>query len=308
LAQSYPSLVAIFEHVTFANNALDGDEACDVATRQIFPNGDSPTSAQEPFYTVLVGTNDVDRSDAVAYEATFALCHRAIVSWLGLPIELKVLADSSVVSTSGPGTINKSSYWNAWSTQGQGSAISFKITMSREGPIYAWPIIDDDSGASYSYSLDGTVVGSSDVSPTPKLGTHNRSTQSLGFLRFGPVPAGTHVVTFVQENSGSSGVSIIGIGSPAISAFGSLPTVLVGTIPYQYHQSGSGTCTSFDPVCLAYIRDIENNAAQFSTDGLNIKVFDTREYMHGTAAEMNDTLHPNVLGQQEIGHSVEAAW
>ena len=308
LTQAYPVLVAISEHVNFANNALDGDEACDVTTREIFPNRDSPTLAQERFFTVLIGTNDVDRSNAVAYEPTFTLCHRAIVSWLGLPVELKVLAGSSGVSTSGLVTMGSFDDWNAWTTAGQGSAIAFKIKTSREGAIYAWPIIDDNSGASYSYSLDGLEIGSSNVRVNPRLSTYNGSTKSLGFIRIGSVSAGTHVVTFTQTSSGSSGVSILGIGSPAISATGPLPTVLVGTIPYQHHESGSGNCTPTDPICLAYVQDIENNAAQFSVDGLAVKIFDTREFMHGTAAEMSDTLHPNALGQQEIGASVEAAW
>jgi lysophospholipase L1-like esterase len=308
LTQAYPPLVALFEKVTFTNNALDGDEACDVTTRQIFPNGDSPTFAEDPTYTVLIGTNDVDRSDATTYEPTFTLCHRAIVSWLGLPVELKVLAGGSGASTSGPGALNKTDNWDAWSTQGAGSSISFTITTAREGAIYAWPIIDDTSSASYSYWLDGVAIGSSDVSSTPKVSTYNGTTQSLGFLRFASVPSGTHVVSFVQTSPGSSGVSIVGIGSPAITATGPLPAVLAGTIPYQYHESGSGRCTPTDPLCLAYIQDIEDDASLLSADGLKVGIFDTRKYMMGTAAEMNDPLHPNALGQEEISHSVEAAW
>jgi lysophospholipase L1-like esterase len=306
--QSYPALVAVFENVTFANNALDGDEACDVTTRQIFPNRDNPTFAEHPTYTVLIGTNDVDRSDAVTYEPTFNLCHRAIVSWLGLPAELKVLMGSNAVSTSGPGAIDTSDSWNAWSTEGEGSSVTFKITTSRKGPIYGWPIIDDTSVASYSYWLDGLEVASAQVSADPKISTYNRTTQSLGFLRFGSVPAGVHVVSFVQTSSGSSGVSVVGIGSPATSISGPMPTVLVGTIPYQDHPSGTGRCTPSDALCLAYIEDIENDAALFTSDGLDVVVFDTRKYMLGTPAEMNDALHPNPLGQKEISQSVEAVW
>jgi lysophospholipase L1-like esterase len=59
---------------------------------------------------------------------------------------------------------------------------------------------------------------------------------------------------------------------------------------------------------LEYIRDIDADVRQFSADGLDVRLFDTRMYMFGTAAEMNDTLHPNALGQIELSHAVEASW
>ena len=308
LHQAYPTLVAEFENVTFANNAIDGDEACDIPTRQLFPNNDSPTLETHPTYSVLIGTNDVDRPDDLAYEPIFALCHRATVSWVAVPAEYKVLAGGSGASTTGRGSLDTANNWNAWTTAGQGSSVSFKITTSSKGPIYAWPLIDDNSDGTYTYALDGTVIGSSQMRTTPKLATKNGSTQSLGFIRIDKVAAGTHVVTFTQTSAGSDGISIVGIGTPAGTASGTLPTVLAGTIPYQNRPSGKYKCVPGEPVCLAFIKDIEDNVAMFTADGLDLKIFDTRKYMHGTPAEMADPLHPNALGQKEIGYSVEAAW
>lgn len=306
--QSYPSLVSGFEHVTFANNAIPGDEACDVTTRQIFPNDDHPDFSTHPTYTVLIGTNDVDRNDAVDYEPIFALCHRALVSWLAIPEEHKTLAGGSGASTHGPGTLLTTNKWNAWTTGGKGSSVGFRITLSRSGSIYAWPLIDDDSDASYQYSLDGAALGTEQVQTSPGLRTKNGTKVSLGFLEIDQVPAGTHVVTFVQTSSGADGVSLVGIGSPAAASSGQNPAVLVGTVPLQNHESRPGKCTPTEPLCLSYVKVIEDDAAMFSAAGLDVRVFDTRKYMHGTRAEMWDNVHPNALGQQELARSVEAAW
>jgi len=59
---------------------------------------------------------------------------------------------------------------------------------------------------------------------------------------------------------------------------------------------------------LEYIQDIEASVNLFSGDGLDVRLFDTRQYMFGTASEMNDSLHPDALGQVELSHSVEASW
>jgi hypothetical protein len=306
--QAYPVLVATDENVTFAKNALGGDQACDVPTRQIFPNGDSPTLATHPTYTLLIGTNDVDVKGTGPYEAVYVLCHQATISWLGVPAEYKVLANTSEMTTTGFGAIDSSNNWNAWTTEAQGSTVSFTIAMANPGPIYAWPRIDDDNPATYTYSLDGVVLGAATTQTTPRISTQNGSTNSLGFLRLSQVPAGIHVVTFTQTSAGVNGVSVVGIGTPAGPVINRLPTVLVGTIPFQLHGGSVGACTSSDAPCLEYIKDIEADVTLFSADGLDIRLFDTRKYMFGTAAEMDDSLHPNVLGQIELSQSVIASW
>ena len=306
--QAYPALVAEFEKVNFVNNALAGDQACDVPTRQIFPNKDSPTAHLHPTYTVLVGTNDVDVKGVGAYEAVFMLCHKALISWLAVPLEYKVLATSNEMKTSGPGSLDTKNNWNAWTTGGPGATVSFTITTRKEGPIYAWPRIDDKNPGTYSYSLDGKVLGAGSTQTTPRISTENFTTDSLGFLRLPVVSAGTHVVEFTQTSEGANGLSILGIGAPAEARADELPTVLVGNITYQLHGGSIGACVISDLPCLRYIQDIEADVNVFSSDGLRVRLFDTRKYMFGTAAEMNDSLHPNALGHIELSQAVEASW
>jgi hypothetical protein len=184
--------------------------------------------------------------------------------------------------------------------------VSFPITLTTSGPIYAWVRIGDNNPATYTYSLDGVVLGTASTHTNPSISTQNGSSNSLGFLRLPPVSAGTHVVTFTQTSAGVNGVSVVGIGTPAGPTTNTLPTVLMGTVPYQY---GNGRCTvADDQPCQEYINDIETDVNILAADGLNVQLFDTRQYMFGTAAEMSDALHPNALGQIELSHSVEALW
>jgi len=304
--QAYPVLVAALKQVPMANYAISGDQACDVPKRQIFRNQESPTLATHMEYSVLIGTNDVVHKGTGAYESVFVLCHQAAISWLALPAEYKVLAGGSGVTTTGAGGMDSSNHWNAWTTAGQGSTVSFAITMAVPGPLYAWPRINDEDPATYTYALDGILLGSASTQTTPRIATYNGSTDSLGFLRLSMVQAGNHVITFTQTSSGANGVSVVGIGTPRGAATNTLPTVLVGTVPYQFNSS---KCTpSSDAPCSEYILDIEADVNLFAGDGLDVRLFDTRNYMLGTAAEMNDSLHPNVLGQTELSQSVEASW
>ena len=287
----YPAFVAEYEAVTYVDNALSSDQACDVSARQVFPNEDSPTLAAHPRYTLLIGTNDVSVKGIGAYEKVFMLCHQADISWLAIPAEYKVLANGSGVTTAGIGAIDSSNNWNAWTTGELGATVSFTITTNLFGPIYAWPRIIDGNSGTYTYSIDGVVVGSGRTETTPRIATKNGTSSSLGFLRLPSVAAGTHVVTFTQTSAGEDGVSVVGIGSPTRRTGDVLPTVLVGTVPRQ--KLGS-PCNSSHGPCQKYIADIEADVDIFSSDGLNVRLFDTRKFMLGSPLEMDDPVHPNV--------------
>ncbi len=306
--QAYPSLVARTENVPLSNRAIIGDQGCDVARRQIFAHSDSPTLTGHTVSTILMGTNDVDSVGTGPYEAVYMLCERAYISWLGLPREFKVLANGGNVSKTGLGALDRSNNWNAWTTRGKGTTVSFTITTAAKGSIYAWPLIDDNNSATYSYSLDGTEVGTGNMNTSPQMATRNGTSRSLGVIRIPNVAAGRHVVKFTQTSYGLNGFAIVGVGSPVVQAGRNLPTVLVGTITYQWRDGGSEACTRTDAPCLQYIQDSESDVALLAGDGLDVRIFDTRKYMFGTASEMNDSLHPNEMGQAELAKSVEAVW
>ena len=193
--QAYPALVAAYAKIPLENYALGGDQACDIPKLQIFRSSDSPSVAKLVEYSVLIGTNDADVYGPGAYEAVFRTCHQAVVSWLGVPLELKVLATSPSVETSGPGAIDATNNWMSWTTEGLGSSVSFSITLSAAGSIYAWLRIDSKNDTTYSYALDGNVLGSASVAPAHVINTQKGTSDSLGFLRIPDVAAGKHVVT-----------------------------------------------------------------------------------------------------------------
>jgi lysophospholipase L1-like esterase len=43
-------------------------------------------------------------------------------------------------------------------------------------------------------------------------------------------------------------------------------------------------------------------------DGLNVLLFDTRQYLQATSADMSDAVHPSAEGQQKLSQAVQAAW
>ncbi len=306
--QAYPTLVSREKNAPLTNLANAGDQACDVPARQIFPNSVSPTLASHATYSLLIGVNDVDIQGDGAYEQVFVQCHQAALAWLALPAEGKVLAGSAGFVADGPGQIDTTNGWNAWTTQGQGSTVSFTITMTASGPIYAWPLIDDASTATYGYALDGVQTGTSAVQTSPQMATKNGTTRSLGFLRWPWAPAGRHTVTFIQISTGTSGISVVGIGAPSALPAGQLPAVLAGTVPYQLHTGQNVGCQATDAPCLAYNSDILADVNMFAGDGLNVLLFDTRQYLQGTAVEMSDAVHPNAKGQEKLSEAVQAAW
>jgi lysophospholipase L1-like esterase len=80
-----------------------------------------------------------------------------------------------------------------------------------------------------------------------------------------------------------------------------MPLVLVGTTP---RQEPGATCSQSDNPCAAYIADIEANVDLLAGDGLAVDLFDSRKYTTGTGIDMEDSIHPNPLGQYDIALSL----
>jgi hypothetical protein len=304
-ALAYPSLIAGDRRFALSNFSIPGDMACDVPTRQIFPNSDNPTTGAFPLYTLMIGTNDEDLRGAFGYLVpVFNLCQQASIAWLALPANLKVLATAAGVVTSGPGSINPAHNFNAWATATQNASIAFPIALAAPGPIYAWVRIADNDPGAFSYAVDGVVLGSMNTATMPFIATQNGSTESIGFLRLPAIAAGSHTVTFTQTSSAGT-MQIVAIGAPPApppAAQPSLPTVIVGDPPLQLAVND---CTGY-PVCLAYPPDIQANVALFAGDGLNVIYAENHTYMFATPSEMNDALHPNALGHSELRYAFEA--
>ena len=299
--QAYPYLIGNDNGYAVADFGIPGDQACDIAPRQIGRNLDAPGAAGFPLYTMLIGTNDADVKGVGPYEATFNLCQQAAIGWLAVPLDLKVLAPSGMV-TQGVGTVASMGGWKYWLTDTQDSSISFSIELPAAAPVYVWRrIVDGDSGT-YTVAVDGTLAGSLTTASFPAMSTQNGTTASVALFRIPAVPAGQHTILFTQTSAVGT-MQIVGIGAPP-TAKRSLPPVIVGSVPLQ--MAGTSAPCSTNPLwCYGYTADVYANVMLFHDDGLDVRFADNHPYMHATAAEMNDPIHPNPLGQSELRTAFE---
>ncbi len=297
---AYPGLAAAYDSVPLSNYAISGDEACDVATLQIFPHSDSPALATNGLYSLLIGTNDVDVRGTGVGEATFNLCHGAVLSWLATPQEDKLLATSPSVTVTGASHLDGLANYNAVTTDAQGASIIFPFTRATAAPVYLWYRITDGYTNTFTCTLDGSVVATLADAPTPAILTQNGNNTAMGVLRVAAVPAGSHSLRCVQTGTGPAGMGLIAMGGPPPAGTVKRPRLLAGLLPPQVGTGRSATIAAYDA-------DIKANVALYAGDGLDIELFNAAAYMSGTTADFSDSLHPNALGYQEIFGALQLA-
>jgi hypothetical protein len=302
--QDYVVFLASQLGLPFVNYAHSGDQACDLPTNQIFPNAESPTLETKAFYSLLISTNDVDVKGTGTYEAVFNLCQQASIAWLALPVEDKVLASSATVTVIGPATLDTAHNWNAMVTNAPDASVTFPFTLAAAGPLYVWYRITDGNLGSFSYAVDGSILGSGSSATLPPMQTQNGNTESLALLRLPSLPAGPHALRLTQTSPGLAGMGVVAIGIPPSTYQPNLPEVLVGTTPRQ-RSGGGAPCSDTLAPCSVYTSDITANVSIFARDGLNVHLFDTAKYMTGSPAEFLDSIHPNALGHAEIFRSIQ---
>ena len=294
----YASLAASYNHLTLTDYAISGDQACDVPTRQIFANADSPALASAGLYSLLIGTNDATFRGAGANETTFNLCDQAAISWLATPLESKLLATAGSVQVSGASHLETQDNFNAVTTDALGATITFPFTRSVAAPVYLWYRITDNNPYSFTCGFDGGAETTFNNAPAPAIQTYNNTTTSVGVYRFGAVAAGSHSLRCTQRSAGTFGMGLIAIGGPPAAGTAMRPRLLVGLLSPQLNGAHSTDITAYDA-------DIRSNVALFAGDGLDVELFDASKYMTGTTADLFDLVHPNVLGQQEIFQAFE---
>jgi hypothetical protein len=296
IQNSYPYQMGYSLGFGVTDYALDGSQACDIAPTEIFANNENPSISSNMLYSLMIGTDDSARNTP-GYAAVFSKCYQGAVAWLAVPSEFKVRANDPGVTTSGGGAFDTNNNWNSWVSYGQGSSITFPLTLSSARPVYIWArMIDTDIGT-YSYSLDGVVVGNATNGSIPEVATNNGTAGSLQLLRIPAATAGSHTITLSQTSSSGS-MNIVGIGTPPDTQQGA-PAVLASDIPYLLNTAGTG-CSGTATPSLVYMVQIENAVEMLNGDGLNVAFIPTREYMFGTAAELADETHPNALGHREL--------
>jgi hypothetical protein len=298
-ANLYANRLAADAGVSATVDAHSGDQACDVANTQVFPN-ESPADAKNALYTLMIGTNDANVKGTGAYEAVFNLCHQASISWLGSSSANKYTGASFTAVPSGWTTDTTYAAVTGLKSTSSGAVSNWPVT-SYGGPVAIWYRIVDGNGGSFSYSVDGGTPVAVNAFTSPAIATQNGSTQAVG-VAFATVAAGAHTVSIAVTSASGAGnlVGVLAVGtSPASTQFQG-PKVWVGGTPFQENDNLSATTGEYNADVLA-------NVTLLAGYGFGAQFVDVRKYLFGTPVEMYDTLHPNDLGHQHLEEAFESA-
>jgi len=288
-----------------------GDMACDTAGRLLFPN-DSPTIAvPQPLRTLLISTNDLRwdatfaTQNALTLLPQFNTCHQALISYMGVPSQSKVMGSAATMTGTCATDTTYSANQGALCTS-SGSTLTFSITTAG-GPIYIWPrLIYGDTGT-WTYSVDGGAAASYSTALTTKtanMTAGNNAAQTVGFIRIPGIIAGTHTIVFTQTTAGNMG--IVAVGTPSSAPYADLPPVIVGDTPNLGPGNGASlTSTNYLTVLSGYRAAIASNIALLQGDGLNVNAALVSKYFQGNQPGApndiyTDGVHPNDVGHAEL--------
>lgn len=306
-ASRYPSLVASRLGIPSLNvTANVSDQACDVFPRALYVDGITVGGSGGQLLSLMVGTNDVDKKGTGSYEATYRLCHTALLAFLAIPSDSLFRGGNPAVSGAGAwsaaaDTDNRAFTFGGMYARGAGTLTFSPGTVSVPTPTYILYSIDDAAPATAVFTVTderGTVLGTAGSTPPVSMATANGTTQSLGVLRVVRAPGTSQVVA----STSSGGVSIYGVGSipkPVVSV------ILSADVPNQLQGRPVATAAAI----AAYNADIAVDEATVRGDGAAVAHVYDDLYMLGTPAEMNngDQLHLSALGDANMASAFVAA-
>ncbi len=289
--QAYPALLASAFSLPLNDQGGVGDMACDVFNHHILNTRDEFTTNAGQAYTLMIGTNDTYEKGVGAYEAVYNECDQAALSWLALSRPNKLVAgDAGLVATGGCGRVPDAAHDATLYCAAAGNVTGTVTTAG--SPIYLWYLIDDNApaGAALQVTVDGAPAGSVAAATNPSISTYNHTSASIALLRL-PVAAGPHTVVLAA----SAGAGVLALGTVPAS-HRALSFVVSGDVPVMRTNSAVVTTA----VQLQFTADVRANVALLQSDGLDVRIAPDRQYMQGSPSEMIDTLHPNLLGHQEL--------
>ena len=200
-AQRYPAIVAQALNRSLVTYASPNNTACDLMPQEILPHEVGTSSAFNPVYSILIGTNDLAGFGIGPREQVFNLCYQAAIAWLAIPPANKVLVGAITGNTT-------------------------RFTLTTTGaPAYLWYGIQTATSNTFTVSVDGAPA---------TLATPTQSAVSSYALLRIPVSPGTHTFD-ITDQSGT--VNLLGMGSPPISGSA---TILAGDVPNQTSGDTAG--------------------------------------------------------------------
>jgi lysophospholipase L1-like esterase len=279
---------------SFTNWCINGGQAAEI-TRSIYSKA-NPESGRNPWFTVMMGTNDVEvygpnKDQQQVFENSLA----ASVAWLALPRRSKVFAQDAEIHATGK-WIGDNELHAGLGLQSStpNSALAFTLKTSGAPIYFAYRVMDDDK-ASASVSVDGKQAAVLNAHGTngARIRTMQGNPDSVALFRYA-VAAGTHKIR-IEVNTGGEGrnsFSFLWAGTPAPPALAEQPGVLVSGVLRQKWDTKKSLTERYDAL-------VQKVVAEFSGDGLPVHYVPVRQRLDATT-DMDDYLHPNDAGHQHL--------
>lgn len=302
IGSSYASLLTSYLNIATVNWGIPSFYACDMTTTKVFYYI-NPGLTRPAFYTMMIGTNEAAFKGVGAYEAVYRDCHKAALSWLGVPVEYKSLTVYSPnCSHAGTWTVDSNANATIWPggialmSTTNGSTATCTITTTGR-PIYAWFRQNDTWAGTFTYAVDGGTPVSVNSFTTPATAT-SCCTGGGNVIRIPDLAAGSHSVVFtVTSATGASNVvDILGIGTPAPDGVNPKQAVYAAGVPREQNDANALSVAQYD-------KDAQADIALLASDGLPIRFVNVQQYLN-TTTDMTDSLHPNNAGHAHL----EQAW
>jgi lysophospholipase L1-like esterase len=303
--KGYAYLLAKDAGGSYANWCVNGGQAADIARRWIYPKANAE-NGRNPWFTVMVGTNDVEVYGANKdQQQTFESSLAASIAWLAIPRRAKIFGQDAQVQARGEWRADDEVHAGLGRhSSTPGSSLVFALHTSG-APIYLAYRVADDNRATAAVSIDGkqaavlAACGTKGGTKGARIRTALGDTESVALFRY-PAATGFHEIriTVSDGGAGTGGFSFLWAGTAPPVEAAERPGVLVAGILRQKWDTKKELTEAYDGI-------VQRVVARLAGDGLPVHYVPVRQYVDATR-DMDDYLHPNDAGHEHLRRAFES--
>lgn len=285
---------------SYTNWCLNGGQAADLARGWIYPKA-NPENGRNPWFTLMVGTNDVEFYGANKDEQqTFESSLAASIAWLAIPRRAKIFGQDAQVQARGDWKADDELHAGLGrQSAAPGSSLVFALHTSG-APIYMAYRVADGNRATAAVSIDGKQAAVLAACGTngAKIHTALGNTESVALFRY-PAATGFHEIriTVKDGGAGAGGFSFLWAGTAPPVEAAEQPGVLVAGILRQKWDTKKELTEVYDGI-------VQKVVARLAGDGLPVHYVPVRQFVNATS-DMDDYLHPNDAGHEHLRRAFE---
>ncbi|HEV2575910.1 MAG TPA: hypothetical protein VGU25_01755 [Acidobacteriaceae bacterium] len=284
---------------TAQNLCRAGDMAADTARAWVMPNA-VPALGRRQLYTLMVGTNDLLQCGGqTGCLPNFINAMTAMLSWLALPANDKVLGSSLNVSSAWTPDLNI-----GVATNTAGASLSFPVQQTVDGrTLYiAYRVFDAGkvNGGTATVQVDGkTVATLSTIANAGRfISTPNGTSDTIWAVGIPLGAVGAHTVTITNGSSGGFfSFQWAGVSSGQYASTTGAPRVMVALLPQS-------TAPYFNTVEVTHNNALNQLATALAADGMWVTVVHCDSVLNITT-DLVDTVHPNTAGHAKLAAAFE---